>query len=100
MQLHPPENLATNKIRSNPGLRVERPATNRLSHGMGLKTNDRERKKEVKSRGLVTDTFMLGGKRGHHLILGSQASSARPSDRSSIKIKYRNKNVRMMTVVA
>jgi hypothetical protein len=30
---------------------------------MGLKTNDRERKKKVKSRGLVTDTFIWGEKR-------------------------------------
>jgi hypothetical protein len=58
VQLRLPENLASNKIRSNPGLLVEIPAINRLSHGTGLK-----RKKKVKSRGLVTDTFILGEKR-------------------------------------
>jgi hypothetical protein len=43
VQLRPLENLAPNKIRSNPGISDERPATNRLIHGMGLKTEGRER---------------------------------------------------------
>jgi hypothetical protein len=51
------------------------------------------------TKGVKRDTF-IWGKKEHHLIESSQASTARPSVRSSMKVKMYEENVKVVTVVA
>jgi hypothetical protein len=59
-----------------------------------------ERENKVKIKRVKTDTFMgVECRKEHRLLRGSEASPARPSGRSSKKMKT-YEDVRMVTVVA
>jgi hypothetical protein len=78
---------------------LNRLTTDGLGEDSTLRHKDRKRRKQVKSKGVVTDSFTWG-KKEHHFVRSSQASPARPSGRSSVKMKMFEEDVRMVTVVA